>query len=143
MRIAPYIRKAQYHETDRMGIVHHANYIKWFEEARVDFMEKIGISYDRMENMGIISPVLTVSCDYKTSTNFNDDVCVAVKVVFFNGIRLVLDYQVTDAASGDLRATGSSSHCFLTKEFRPINLKKTKPDIYDIFFFALSEDEQE
>ena len=44
----PYIHKVQYYETDKMGITHHSNYIRWMEEARVDFMEQIGWGYDKM-----------------------------------------------------------------------------------------------
>lgn len=42
----PYQHKVQYYETDQMGIVHHSNYIRWFEEARTDYMEKMGMGYD-------------------------------------------------------------------------------------------------
>ena len=52
-----YIRKVQYYETDRMGIVHHSNYIRWFEEARIFYMEKMGYSYSEMEKTGIMIPV--------------------------------------------------------------------------------------
>ena len=49
-----------------MGIIHHANYLHWFEEARIDMMEQMGMGYDIMEKQGIISPVLSVHCDYKS-----------------------------------------------------------------------------
>lgn len=42
----PYLHKVQYYETDKMGIAHHSNYIRWMEEARVDFLEKIGWGFD-------------------------------------------------------------------------------------------------
>ena len=45
----PYLHKVQYYETDKMGIAHHSNYIRWMEEARVDFLEKIGWGFDRLE----------------------------------------------------------------------------------------------
>ena len=57
-----YTHKVQYYETDQMAFVHHSNYIRWFEEARIDFMEKLGAPYDKMEQMGFISPVRTVNC---------------------------------------------------------------------------------
>lgn len=53
MIIKPYSRKTHYYETDQMGIIHHANYIHWMEEARVDFMDQIGFSYDRAVSTGI------------------------------------------------------------------------------------------
>ena len=57
MVIIPFHRKVQYYETDMMGIAHHANYIHWMEEARIDFMDQIGFPYSKMEAMNIFSPV--------------------------------------------------------------------------------------
>ena len=48
----PYLHKVQYYETDQMGFVHHANYLRWFEEARLDFLEQIGLPYPMMEEKG-------------------------------------------------------------------------------------------
>ena len=48
-----YTHRVQYYETDQMGIVHHSNYIRWFEEARIDWMRHCGISYREMEKQGI------------------------------------------------------------------------------------------
>ena len=48
-----YKRKAQYHETDQMGIIHHSNYVRWMEEARIAFMESLGFGYDKVESLGI------------------------------------------------------------------------------------------
>ena len=50
----------QYYETDKMGIAHHSNYIRWMEEARVDLLSKIGWDYDHMEALGVFSPVTAV-----------------------------------------------------------------------------------
>ena len=47
--IAPYMHRAKYYETDQMGIIHHSNYIRWMEEARMDAMSQFGISYNNME----------------------------------------------------------------------------------------------
>ena len=59
-----YKHKVCYYETDKMGITHHSNYIRWMEEARVDFLEKIGFGYDKLEEMGIMSPVIGIECDH-------------------------------------------------------------------------------
>lgn len=69
-KIRPYEHHAKYYETDQMGIIHHSNYIKWMEEARMDLMEQIGLSYKQMEEMEIISPVLSVSCEYPQYGSF-------------------------------------------------------------------------
>ena len=67
--MTPCEHKVQYYETDGMGIVHHSNYIRWFEEARVDLLEQLGFGYDRIEEAGYSGPVLEVSCQYKTCRN--------------------------------------------------------------------------
>ena len=69
-----YIHKVQYYETDKMGITHHSNYIRWMEEARVDMLEKIDFGYDKLESEGIISPVVGVECEYKESTRFAENI---------------------------------------------------------------------
>ena len=55
-----YIHQAQYYETDQMGIIHHSNYIRWMEEARIAYMDELGFPYKKVEEAGIISPVLSV-----------------------------------------------------------------------------------
>ncbi len=71
-----YKREAHYHETDQMGIIHHTNYIKWFEEARIAMMSDMGVPYRAMEEKGIISPVLHISCDYHRMVKFDEEIVV-------------------------------------------------------------------
>ena len=76
--VGVYRRKAQYHETDQMGIIHHSNYVKWMEEARIDFMKEMGFGYGEVENRGIVSPVAGVSVSYKKRVLFDDMVEISV-----------------------------------------------------------------
>ena len=78
--ITDYLRAVQYHETDKMGVTHHSNYIKWMEEARIDFLNQIGFGYAKLERDGIISPVIGVDCKYLRSTAFGDTQADAEKV---------------------------------------------------------------
>ena len=55
-----YVHKVNYYETDKMGITHHSNYIRWMEEARIAFFDAIGFSYKKLEEQGIVSPVLGI-----------------------------------------------------------------------------------
>ena len=77
----PYEHRVQYYETDQMGIVHHSNYIRWFEEARTDMLRQIGIGYGEMECRGIASPVLEVSAKYRAMTRFEDMVVIRVELL--------------------------------------------------------------
>lgn len=128
-----YEHKVQYYETDQMKVVHHSNYIRWFEECRVDWMEKGGLAYDRMEKEGIICPVVEVSCRYQAMTRFGETVVILPKVVKFNGVRLKISYEVKEKNTGELRCSGESSHCFLDEKGCPVNLKKSSPAFYQMF----------
>ena len=138
--IHPYEHNAKYYETDQMGIIHHSNYIRWMEEARLGLMEQGGLSYKEMEAMEIISPVLSVSCEYHSMTHFADTVIIEPKITKYNGIKMEFEYRITDKKTGELRATGTSSHCFLNRSGKPISLKRSYPEI-DTKFFTLVEDE--
>lgn len=123
----------QYYETDQMGIIHHSNYIRWMEEARVDLMRQAGINMTDVEKRGILIPVLSVSCEYKSMTRFGDTVIIEPLVKEYNGIKMYIEYEIKDKKTKELRATGSSSHCFLAKDGKLLYLKKQYPDIDCIF----------
>lgn len=123
-----YIHKVHYYETDKMGITHHSNYIRWMEEARIDFLEKIGYGYPKLEQDGIISPVIGVECQYKHPTTFDDTVCIGVEIAEFKGVKLVIRYTMTNQLSGETVLTGRSTHCFTDTNGKPIILKKQFPE---------------
>ena len=62
MTLTPYKRKAFYYETDRMDIIHHSNYVRWLEEARVDLMEQLGCPFHEIEKRGIVCLLYTSRC---------------------------------------------------------------------------------
>lgn len=124
-----YKHKVQYYETDQMGIVHHSNYIRWMEEARVDFLSNLGWEYRKMEELGVVSPVTAIEGKYKRSAKFDDIVSVAVFVTDFRGVRLCLKYEVRDS-EGMLLFVGKSEHCFMDREGNILNMKKAYPDFY-------------
>ncbi len=126
-----YYHKVQYYETDKMGITHHSNYIRWMEEARVWFLDLIGYSFDRIEKEGLVSPVVSVNGEYKKTTTFSDTVAIEVKVASFNGIKLVLDYTMKNE-DGALVFKGNSVHCFLNEKGMPVRLHKEKPQLYEL-----------
>ena len=128
-----YEHQAQYYETDQMGIIHHSNYVRWMESARIWWMSQIGIDYWRMEERGIISPVLEITCQYKSMVHFGDTVLIEPVIEKYNGIKLELSYRITDKVGGELRFTGSSKHCFLDRNGKIISLKKSYPE-YDRAF---------
>lgn len=135
-----YIHKVQYYETDKMGIVHHSNYIRWFEEARCDMLYQMGYEYDYMEKIGVIIPVLSVSCEYKQMVYYGDTVQIIPKAEFFNGVKFNCSYKIINTKTNNLTTIGTSSHCFLGKDYKPIFLKKTNKDIYDVMLNLVNKD---
>ena len=128
-----YRHLVQYYETDQMKIVHHSNYIRWFEEARGWMLEQAGFGYDKMEEIGILIPVLEVECKYHSSVRYHEEVVIIPKLIKFNGIKMTLSYEIKDVKSGELRATGTSVHGFLNTKYRPVSLKRSYKEIYDLF----------
>lgn len=129
----PYIHHVQYYETDRMGITHHSNYIRWMEEARIDYLDRVGLGYKAIEDRGVIVPVLEVSARYRETTTFDDRIAIRVWITEFKGLKFSLAYEMTDVSTGRLVFTGASRHCFLDSNKNPLRLKKEMPDIYAKF----------
>ncbi len=126
-------RKINYYETDKMGVVHHSNYIRFLEEARCEMLKVNNMPYSAFEEQGVMIPVLGVKCDYKSHVSFNDTIVIAPIVKEFNGVRLMVEYHITNKKSGDLVLIGETKHCFTDKNLKPIRLQKQIPSFYDKF----------
>ncbi len=124
----PYIHKVNYYETDKMGVTHHSNYVRFMEEARVDFMEQLGYGYDRMEKEGVGSPVIGLECSFKKTTTFCDEVYVYVKAEKCSAFKLTIAYEMK--VKDEVVFTGKSSHCFLDSTGKPVVLEKRFPEFY-------------
>ncbi len=140
MKLKPFYRRVLYYETDKMGIVHHSNYLRWLEEARLDFLEQVGIPYDKMEENGIMIPVLSSFCQYKYAVRFNETVCIKMHMEEFNGLKFRISYTVTDKNSGEIRLLAETSHFFVDSKLKPIRIKNAAPEIYNIFRDAVGAD---
>lgn len=123
-----YQHKVQYYETDRMGITHHSNYIRFMEEARTEWMEAMGMSYDTFEKLGLTSPMLSVNCNYKKTTTYSDVIDIAIYIKDCAHLKIRVAYVMT--CRGEVVCTGESSHCILDAAGRPVSLKKSYPEIY-------------
>ncbi len=139
-KIAKYIHKVQYYETDQMGIVHHSNYFRWFEEARLVFMEKIGLPYDRLEEIGIIIPVTAVSAKYLKAATFPKSIEIQSKITSYTGVRMTVKYQLFDMEESTLITEGETQHGFVGQDFRPMALQRSFPEVHEILLNYLVEE---
>lgn len=131
MKYQVFKREINYYETDKMQVVHHSNYIRYLEECRMDFMRQIGFDYAKMEQSGIMVPVLSVSCNYKNPARFGETICIAPKVERMHGVKYEMSYRIYSEDFSVLHNEAASSHCFVDLDFKPIRLKKEYPELYN------------
>ena len=126
-------RKINYYETDKMGVVHHSNYIRFLEEARCYWLDSIDMSFALLEENGVTIPVLGVNCEYKNHVTFGDTILISVIIKEYTGVRMTVGYDVKDKETGKTVILAETKHCFTNRELRPINLKKHNPEFSDKF----------
>lgn len=128
----PYRHKVKYYECDPMGVVHHSNYVRFMEEARVEMMDRLGFGYERMEADGVISPVLSLTCKFLRPAHFQEVVEISVRLSSSTAMKVSFAYEMR--VEGNVVMTAESTHCFL-ENGRPVSLEKRFPE----FFAVLSE----
>ena len=126
-------RKINYYETDKMGVVHHSNYIRYMEEARCAWLESIGMPFSVLEENGVTIPVIGVYCEYKNHVTFDDIITIKPSVMEYTGVRMTIQYDVKNKKTGKTVIIAETKHCFTNKDLRPVNLKKYTKEFSDKF----------
>lgn len=125
-----YKRQAAYYETDRMGIVHHSNYIRYFEEAKTAFLHEIGCDILEMENQGLIIPNVDAYARYITPIGFSDCFTIETRLTEFNGARMAFEYKIILDKNNKIAATGHTMHCFTNQNLKPVSIKHSFPNYF-------------
>lgn len=140
-----HIKRVHYQETDQMGVVHHANYVNWFEIARTEWMRAKGIAYKEIEKLGLMLPVLEVNVKYHQSAFYDEQVAIYTKIQRMSPVRLVFYYEVRQidsgntphntneeefAPQGDILTTGTTSHMWVNAQWKPARVDKTAPEVW-------------
>ena len=122
-----YQHLVQYYETDRMGVTHHSNYIRFMEEARLDFFNDLGYDYLEFEKLGVFSPVVGLNnIRYKRSTTVGDLLDIEVSIKSMSAVTFTMAYVMK--VQGNIVFTAESEHCLISKEGKilPLNNKQTQ-----------------
>ncbi len=122
--------QVRYCETDRMGVVHHSRYFPWFEVGRTEFFKTCGVSYAEIEQRGVLLPLVDCYCKFHTGARYGDDVWIEVKIARLGVAKITFEYKILREPDELLLAEGYTTHGFTTNDFKPLNLKKSYPDIY-------------
>lgn len=107
----------RYGETDQMGVVHHSNYLRYFEVARLEWLTNLGISYNKMESSGVMMPVIQVTIDYKTPARFEDAITIGIRLRELPLVKMIFDYRVFNQQH-ELLCTASTTLAFMRSDNR-------------------------
>lgn len=126
----PYRHKVNYYECDRMGVTHHSNYPRFMEETRIYLMDELGYGFEKMEAEGVVSPVMSLTCDYKHTTTFQDVIEIDLKILEMTPLKMKFGYVMKVGDTVVCKA--SSLHCFLDSSTgRPVVIKDRFPGLYE------------
>jgi len=117
--------RVRYPEVDRMGVAHHANHFVWFEIGRTELMRARGIDYRRLEDEGILLPVIEAACAYHAPARYDDLLRVRTHVEAASAVRVSFSYRIEREPDGRLLATGSTRHAAVDRSGRPRRLPAT------------------
>lgn len=134
----------RYAETDMMGVVYHANYLLYMEDARTAFLEALGIPYQTMEDAGFMSPVLSLEVNYGSPLRYGDKAVMVTWVSRSTAVKTVYNYAIfregDDIETSRPLFTGSSTHCVVRRDsFEPVSIKREFPQLFEAYKRVLEE----
>ena len=126
-----YSRPVFYYETDKMGVVHHSNYLRWLEEARTQFFNDKNLAYVETESYGVLSPITDATLKFKYPARFGDTFTVKLNMIKYTGVRFKVEYIVVNQ-NNDVLLEGESSHAFIDESFKPVSLARAIPERHEL-----------
>lgn len=116
--------RVRYSETDQMGIVYHGNYAQYLEMGRIEWLRNLGISYKKMEEEGIMLPVISLSLNYKKSALYDDVIQVTTKLKKIPSVKIEFNY-IIENEDGEILTLGETTLAFIDiKTNRPMRCPK-------------------
>ena len=107
-----------YADTDAMGIVYHANYIKWFEIGRGELLRQLGIPYTAINHMGYDLPLTEVSCQYRCPARYDQILLLETEMTDLRGASIKFCYVIWDERKEKVIVEGESVQACLNKQGR-------------------------
>ncbi|MCB9639057.1 MAG: acyl-CoA thioesterase [Myxococcales bacterium] len=132
--------RVRYVETDQMGVVHHASYLDWLEEGRMDYMRQRGLSYSMIEEMGFFLPVVECKVRYLAPARFEQELVLRSWIKELQPLMTVFAYRLEDKHSGTLHLTGQTKHVCVDRagevqEIPRAWVERVAPEMLDQFDF--------
>lgn len=127
----PFTRCVNYYETDRMGVVHHSNYLRFLEEARFFWFDQIGFPYPEIEKRGIIVPAVSAQEQFQAFLRYGDTFSVWLRLAQYNGLRMHFDYEIRNTENR-ICYQAQTQHCFTRDgDYLPISIRHKFPELHE------------
>lgn len=124
--------RVRYKETDQMGVVHHTNYIVWFEVGRTDLLRQLGLTYRDLESRGILLPVVDLSCRYAEAARYDDEIRILTRIADLNPGKIVFSYEILRKEDHTRLARGTTTHLWVNREMKRMNIQRAYPELYEM-----------
>ncbi|OPH46789.1 thioesterase [Paenibacillus ferrarius] len=146
--------RVRYAETDQMGVVYHANYLTWFEIGRTELIRGLGYPYRKIEDKGLLLPVVEAEVKFKKPARYDDLVSVYTRVIEISSVRLQFAYEVRKVTEelqdeehvissasfsafvtepmGELLVTGTTKHVWVNPSWKPVRIEKEAPELWQL-----------
>lgn len=136
--------KVRYGETDMMGVVYHANYLLYFEDARTHFLETVGFPYHRIEEQGVMCPIHDVHMTYGSPLRYGEDAFVVTEVIESRATKTTYSQRVyradMDPATDKPCVDGVVTACMVERNtFKPVSIKRKFPELFALYEQLLAE----
>jgi len=123
--------RVRFQETDKMGVVYHSNYYVWFEIGRTDYLRELGYPYSKLEEEGIMLPVIECDCKYINPARYDDEIIVKSTLEELKGASMTIYYEVFRKVTNELLVTGHTMHAITDKNMKPVRLRTIKPELWE------------
>ena len=123
--------RVRFSDTDMMGVVHHANYIQYFELARIEYLRRRGLNYATWVGLGLHLPVIHVDVSYRSPSYLDDLLHIEVRLSQISRVKVGFTYRVLRPVNGDLVhiASGSTMLACVGNDHRPIRMSKEAEEV--------------
>ncbi len=122
-----------YVDTDRSQVVYHANYLRYFEFGRAEFMRDANYPYKKIEESGFVYPIIKTELNYYTPLYYDDLMFIHTRPATIELVKLQFDYLITRASDGEIICTGLTKHCALNSSGIPVQIDKKTIKLWESF----------
>lgn len=131
--------RVRYAETDAMGVVYHANYLIWLEVGRTEFIREMGYPYAKMEEQGLLLPLVETNLRYRRPAKYDDAITVYSRIESFTPSKIIFTYEIRRKAeaeqqnedpAGELLVTGTTVHVWINRFWNPVRIDKEAPELF-------------